>query len=160
MLYASRMESDFDKTIRDVCAIFKEVTGAEADPRREGQAIVPWVRDFKWQLHDFRLIMEFSLSDAKEAAYFSTPGKMNIRSMFNPARGNVLLDIHADLKRAQAIQLRKQEMKKSGGLTRSTAILLRCGAQIPVGDVDAFERHNDECFAAKGSCFPDFRSLI
>lgn len=138
--------NSFRSTIDEVCKIFLEVTGFEANPIREGHAIMHWVKNFGWEPTDFRLIMEFCISDETEKTYFSKPGKKNIRTMFNPARGEVLIDIHADLKKLKEIKNQRLETRKN----THVKLLMKCGAHVCKEDL---EEHLKQCLESNGGCF-------
>lgn len=100
---------DYESEVSNICQIFKEVTGAELDPKKEMGVIMPFLRDHRWTPHDFRLVIEYSFSDPKEKAYLLQIGRMNLRTIFHAGRSDFVFDIHADLKRVKEIEKKAKE---------------------------------------------------
>lgn len=142
------MELNYERLIQDVCLVFHEVTGSPADPKRDAAAIMHWAR-LGWQIYDFRLLIEFQFLNEAASAYFKVPGRMNLRQFFNPSRGEVLLDIHCDLKARDTTQRKKEESRGSSP-DRERKLLMRCGEKIYRADYSA---HHDRCFEMRGACF-------
>lgn len=121
-------QTGFDRIVRDVCAIFEEITGSEAISQREGGAIVPWARDHGWQAHDFRLLIEFEFKDPRRREYLNQPGRMNLRTIFNPLRKDILIDTLVDLRRAK--QIAKKAAENTGADIMLTRIRSHCCGKI------------------------------
>jgi hypothetical protein len=127
-----------------ICNIFKEVTGLNADASREATVINYWQKK-GWREYDFRLLIEFEFNDPKQQDYYSQPGNLTLRSVFNPAREARLLDIRESLVHRES---RKKQATEKSHLP--VKILMRCGAKI---FKDQYEYHVDKCFEMKGACF-------
>lgn len=121
---------DFRRDVDDVCNIFKELAGAEAQPAREASVIVPFVRDYGWGAWDFRLMIEYSLRDPQSRAFLDQPGRMNLRSIFHSGRVGLVLDIHSDLKRAKQIEVRRSEHLEESPDLRINRIRLHCCREV------------------------------
>lgn len=135
--------------VANVCQIFREITGSIAEPDRERAVIMHWAQK-GWSAYEFRLVIEYQFSDQKQKEFYAQPGCLNLRMMLNPSSTDRLIDIVNDLKRKKQIEERREKAVRSPGVPM---MLLRCGEKIPVGDVDAYSRHMNDCFAAKGRCF-------
>lgn len=118
---------NYNREVRDICNIFKEITGAESEPLREAGVLVPFIKAYHWQAYDFRLVIEHSMKDSKTKEFMNQPGRMNLRSIFGSHRVDLVLDIHADLKRAKEIQLKREEQKEESPDVKVQRLLLRCG---------------------------------
>lgn len=102
--------SDENRLVFDVCRIFETVTHRKVDPAVEQQCIVEFAKELKWGVFEFRLVIEWSWSDANNRLWLEQPGKCNLRSIFNMRRKQLLVDVVADLKRI----LDKRKDNRSG----------------------------------------------
>lgn len=143
-------ERSHDRTIADVINIFKDITGLLLETKAEETVIKHWCAR-GWTNHDFRLVIEYHFNNTFERTFLDKPGNMNLRMMLNPARADRLIDIVRDL-RWKAKQADEKKISSSKSY-QTSMVLLRCGAKIPVGDIESYSRHIDECFNMKGKCF-------
>lgn len=153
----------YKRLVSDVCNVFREVTGAEADPRREAGVIVPFAREFKWETFDFRLLIEYEFSNPRTREYLNQPGRMNLRAIFNPNRKEILLDTVADLRRAKEIQKKASSKENESPDFRTLPISLACCGgvfdlkyiKVPDGksfrwkkaNIDEYDKHFSDCVA-------------
>lgn len=129
---------NWDRIVLDVCNIFNELTGAVVDAKREQSAIIPWIRDDGFTTYEFRLIIEHCLKDERQKQFLSQPGRMNLRSIFNSAQRDRLLDLISDLKRLKQIKEKFAATPGSADI-KINKILMNCGHVV---DVKYFRANN------------------
>jgi len=124
----------WDRIVLDVCNIFSELTGAEAEAKRERSVIIPWIRDEGFDVYEFRLVIEHTLKDRHQKEFLAQPGRMNLRTIFNLSRRDRVLDLVSDLKRAKQIQNRiaEQQQKDETPNFKSIRVLMGCGHAVNI----------------------------
>lgn len=127
---AAFIQSDFNKIVKETCELFMKISGGLASPTRDASALAPFYKEFNWKLNDFRLLIEYELTNRELRAYLEQPGKMNLRTIFNLNRKERLLDVHADLKRSEEIKEKHEAILKEKGESpdvKTTSIIMACG---------------------------------
>lgn len=136
-----------NRIVNDVCQIFEDVTGRQADCEREKGVILFWEKR-GLQNRDFRLLIEHEFADPRQKEFYSQPGNLVLRFMLNPSRADRLSDVLTELRYAERAREKKEVLAKMP--SRTPRMLLRCGAKV---FREEYEAHNEACFAAKGRCF-------
>lgn len=123
-----------ESLLAGVCDAFREITGGDADPKRDGAFIFPLARDHGWKIYDFRQIIDYHWQDSKEREYLEQPGNCHLRAIFNPRRHERLKDVLSDLRRKQrALEDSKTSSDVAIGEFKANAIVCRsCGQEYKV----------------------------
>jgi hypothetical protein len=155
----------YREAIERICMTFVQVTGGEVNEAKEAACIVPLLRDHKWSVEDFELIIKYEWSDPYLKKYYLKPGCLNLRAMFGAHRLTKLEDILHDLRRAAEMKKRKETCASVAGeaglkivrirLSCCNGIFERKLARIENKWIsqnnEDYERHITECLHLKNN---------
>lgn len=176
---SSHSSSDLNRIIGDVCNVFKDVVGAEADQKKEAQAIVFWTKK-GWSTRDFRLYFEREWSLESTRNYYISNARMRLSHFLSTAENSIpIIEEKIEMLRQIEKVKRKLEERKhqkhpnDDGAMKERKYCCTCGRFInlrfikeldedgksfrwQVCNRDEYERHYEEALWSGWKClWPD-----